>query len=159
MHRSYEGLREEARVTGVEVIEWIMRGRNRGFCGDGVIAIDKRINTTIEKACILAEELGHFHTTVGDILDQSIIQNRKQERRAREWAYNRLIPLSRIIDAHHARVKGRHDISEFLSVTEEFLQDSINRYMDKYGLFVEVDNRYVIMFEPLSVIERFEIAD
>ena len=42
--------------------------------------------TDIEKSCVLAEELGHYYTTVGDILDQSDDGNRKQERRARLWA-------------------------------------------------------------------------
>ena len=35
------------------------------------IAIHQGIDTSIEKACVLAEELGHYYTTVGDILDQS----------------------------------------------------------------------------------------
>ena len=52
------------------------------------IAIHHKISTTIEKSCILAEELGHHYTTSGNILDQSEAANRKQEHKARFWAYN-----------------------------------------------------------------------
>ena len=30
-----------------------------------------------EKACVLAEELGHHYTTIGDIIDQKESENRK----------------------------------------------------------------------------------
>jgi len=154
MPYGYNALCTEACADGVEVIEKRLQGRNRGFYGDGLIVIDKRL-TSIGKICILAEELGHHYTTVGDITDQSKLGNRQQERRAREWAYNRIIPLRRIIEAHRARANSRYEIAEYLCVTEEFLQNSINRYLDKYGIFTEHD-RYLIVFEPLLVIDPFE---
>ena len=39
----------------------------------------------MEKASVLAEELGHYYTTVGNILDQEDAGNRKQEHKARTW--------------------------------------------------------------------------
>ncbi|RED54766.1 ImmA/IrrE family metallo-endopeptidase [Cohnella lupini] len=146
----YECLKTEATKLGVNTYELPLK--NKGLYSDNVIWINNSLITT-ERTCVLAEELGHYHTTSGDILDQSRLNNRKQERRAREWAHNRLIPFQRIIDAHEARVKGRHEIAEFLGVTEEFLQESINRYMDKYGIFIQINDRFTIMLEPLSVIE------
>ena len=122
---------------------------------EDVILLNRNIQTTAEKTCILAEELGHYHTSTGDITDQTKINNRKQERRAREWAHRRLIPLRRIVDAHKAHVTGRHELAEYLGVTEHFLQEAIDRYRNKYGPYVKVDDRYTIMFEPLSVIELF----
>lgn len=52
--------------------------KSSGLYSDGCIWINKNMTTT-EKRCVLAEELGHHYTTVGDILDQSDIGNRKQE--------------------------------------------------------------------------------
>ena len=49
---------------------------------------------SVTTADTLAEELGHHYTTVGDILDQTNVSNRKQERLARVWAYNRRIGLT-----------------------------------------------------------------
>ena len=65
------------------------------------IAIKHDLDET-EKKCTLAEELGHYHTTVGDIIDQSSAANRKQELRARLWSYNKLIGLHGIISCHKA---------------------------------------------------------
>ena len=110
--------------------------------------------TTIEKTCVLAEELGHYHTTVGDITDLSDSQNRKQERQARLWGYNKLIGLTGLISAFHAGCHSRHETAEYLDVTEEFLQECIDCYRDKYGVCTTVDN-YTIFFIPyLAVMEE-----
>ena len=42
------------------------------------IAIKGSLATT-QKKCVLDEELGHHHTTIGEILDQGNAWNRKQE--------------------------------------------------------------------------------
>lgn len=147
----------EAESEKVQVVEHFFRStRLKGLYCDGVITINKAIDfNAADKACILAEELGHHHTSSGIILDQSNVQNRKQERKARQWAYERLIPLERIIEAHLARVTGRHELAECLGVTEDFLQCTIDRYRDIYGLFAVVNKRFTIYFEPLSVCELF----
>ena len=65
------------------------------------------------------EELGHYYTSTGDILDQ-------------------------------------YELADCLHVSEEYLQEAIDCYREKYGCSVEVDG-YLIVFEPcLAVYERFE---
>jgi hypothetical protein len=150
---NYETLCTEAHKLDVDIIEKPLRGRNKGFYGDGLILIDKRISSIIEKACILAEELGHHHTSYGDILDQSDLHKRKQELRARQWAYECMLPLDQIIEAHHAKISGRFELAEHLGVTEEFLQNAIDRYTEKFGLAVKADSKHIILFDPLGVIE------
>lgn len=82
------------------------------------------------------------------------VRNRKQERQARLWGYNRLIGLTGIINAFRAGYQSRREIAEKLDVTEEYLQDCIDCYRDKYGEYAEVDN-YMICFIPnLAVIEK-----
>jgi len=127
----------------VEVYERNMR--LKGLYSDNVIAISSRLNSSTEKACILAEELGHHYTSAGDILDQTKLSNVKQEKRARSWAYERLIPLNRLIDACAAGCRNRYELAEYLEVTEEFLDEAIKRYKEKYGLFYTVNN-YTIYF-------------
>ncbi|PYI57057.1 ImmA/IrrE family metallo-endopeptidase [Paenibacillus flagellatus] len=151
----YERLLREADQQGVDVYERPLAGRLKGLYADNTIII-KRNMTYREKGGILAEELGHHYTSTGNILDQKDIRSRKQEKRAKSWAYQRLVPLSQIVQAYHARVKGRHEIAEFLCVTEDFLQRSIERYQEKYGLYVIHDERYAIYFDPLSVVEMFD---
>ena len=86
----YEALLVEADNEGLTVKEMPMKYNNGRIKGNR-IAIRKDIDTSIEKACVLAEELGHHHTSVGDILDMTDIGNRKQERQARLWGYDKSI--------------------------------------------------------------------
>ena len=128
----------------------------KGLYVDRNIAIEKTL-TQIEKACVLAEELGHYHTTTGNILDQSKVENRKQELKARLGAYNRQIGLIGLVNAYNHGCHSRYEAAEYLEVTEEFLQDAIDCYHSKYGVCVDMDN-YVIFFEPtLAVMEKSEI--
>lgn len=110
------------------------------------IAINRAL-TEREKKCILAEELGHYLTGSGDILDQSSAANRKQELRGRLWAYNRLIGLRGIVSAYKSGCQNMSDVAYYLDVTEDFLQEALSCYRQKYGIYVKLDN-YVIYFEP-----------
>lgn len=151
----YETLLENASDAGVIVDE------TSHFCGtkikglylDKHIAISKDISTDTEKACILAEELGHHYTATGNILDQSTVGNRKQEMRGRIVAYNKLVGLRGIVDAYLHHCQSISESAEYLEITEEFLIDSLNYYRNKYDVYTKLDN-YVIVFEPnIAVLE------
>ncbi|MFR3185139.1 MAG: ImmA/IrrE family metallo-endopeptidase [Ruminococcus sp.] len=134
------------------VVEKNFKSQAKGLCKGNKIGISKAISTSTEKACILAEELGHHYTTVGNILGQSSVSNRKQELRARMWAYNKLIGLIGIIKSYEHGCQSYHEMAEYLDVTEEFLRDALKRYHQKYGVCTTVDN-YIIYFEPLGVVK------
>ena len=80
--------------------------------------------------------------------------NRKQERQARLWGYNKLIGLTGIVKAFQAGCHDRHEIAERLEVTEEYLQECIDCYRDKYGVCTEVDNYTVFFIPNLAVMEK-----
>ncbi len=148
---TYEYLLTEAENEGLIVKELPLRGYD-GLIKENHVAISKSLTQT-EKYCVLAEELGHHYTTVGNILDQSNVNNRKQELRARLWAYNKNIGLQGIIRAFEKNLTNLDDVADFLEVTPEFLQDAIKCYRSKYSPYVELDN-YIIIFEPyLSVVK------
>ena len=147
---AYEELLQEAEDNNIEVMEFIFRGSNKGMYSDGIIAIRKDINTNTEKKCILAEELGHYHTSKGNILDLKSVSNRKQERQARKWSYEKLVPLKSIIKASFECCTNIYELAEYLDVTEDFLKEVLQYYQSKYGLYAEVDN-YSIYFSPLTV--------
>lgn len=148
-----EELRQQATDYGAEVVDWkFQTDRIKGLYCDGVIAVSKDIDTSAERACVLAEELGHHLTACGSILDQKDTSNRKQELRGRIWAYNRLIGLTGIIKAYKSGCRNRYEMAQTLEVTEDMLQDAIDYYHEKYGLCAQVDN-YTIYFEPLGVME------
>ncbi len=150
---NYEALLDEAQQDGLIVKEKPLKYNNGRIKGKR-IAIRKDIETSTEKACVLAEELGHHHTSVGNIIDMGNASNRKQERQARIWGYNKLIGLNGIINAFRAGCQSRHEMADLLDVTEEYLQECIDCYKDKYGVYTEVDN-YIIYFIPnLAVMEK-----
>lgn len=111
------------------------------------IAIRRTIKTQAQKSCVLAEELGHYYTTSGNILDQTDASNRKQEYRARLYGYNLKIGLMGLIRAFEHGCRSASDVAEYLDVTEEYLQEAIDCYRSKYGVCTTVDN-YAIYFIP-----------
>lgn len=125
-----------------------------GLYIDGSVALRAGM-TSAQTADTLAEELEHHYTTVGNILDQNNVSNRKQERIARFRAYNRRIGLSGIIQGYRNHCQSLHELAEYLDVTEEFLKDALECYREKYGISTSLDG-YMIVFEPtLAVIESF----
>lgn len=148
----YEILLDEANDKGLIVKEKSLQSSNGRIKGNR-IAIRKDLKTTAEKACVLAEELGHYETTVGDILEMSSSWNRKQERQARLNGYNRMIGVFGIIRAYEAGCQAQHEIADFLNVTEEYLLECIECYRDKYGEMRSINN-YIVYFIPnLAVIK------
>ena len=151
---NYESLLAEADQNGIDVVDYDFKSpRIKGLYCDGTVALS-RASTETEKACILAEELGHYHTTVGDILDQSPAANQKQELHARAWAYHKCLHLGDIVRAFKYGCRNRYELADYLGVTEAFLQDGINYYKGKYGPYTKYGN-YIIYFEPLGVLKRF----
>ena len=84
-------------------------------------------------------------------MDQTDVSNRKQERRARIWAYHKLLSLNDLIDSYKHGCQNQFEIADHLNITEEFLVDCLNYYKEKYGLYVRQDN-YLIYFEPLGIL-------
>lgn len=148
---SYERLLSEAHQLDLTICERPMQPRIKGLYADNVIWINKNINTSIEKACVLAEELGHYHTTVGDILDQSRLSNVKQERTARKWAWNHLVTPKKLVKAFKNGCRSRYEIAEMLNVTEQFLEQGLKFYREKYGTEIQVDDTYTLFLDPLAV--------
>ncbi len=149
----YEELLREAEREGVEVISWSLKGNTKGAYYNGVIALNKNISTTSEKTCVLAEELGHHHTSYGNIIDTSKVENRKQEVKARRWAVRRLVTLKNIIKAFEAGCRNMYEMAEYMEVTEEFLKDAFATYNAMYGKCKKRGN-YIIYFDPPGVYKN-----
>lgn len=134
---------KEARLVGSD-----------GRICENKIAIRSDIDTTIEKSCVLAEEIGHYHTTTGDITRLTSDTQRKQEQKARLYGYNLKIGLLGIVDCYKKGCRNIHEMAEHLDVTENYLLEALECYRLKYGICAEIDN-YTVYFEPtLGVLER-----
>lgn len=148
----YDALLDEANAEGISIKERPFKTYDGRIKGKDIY-LRKDMNTT-EKACVLAEELGHYYTSVGNIIDMDSSSNRKQERQARLWAYNKQIGLKGLICAYEHGCTASHEIAEYLDVTEEALQECIEFYRDKYGEYKTVEH-YIIFFIPhLAVLKK-----
>ena len=159
---TYEELLQDADDEQVRVHESVdlngdSTGEKRldGLYIDGHIALDSQLQTTAEKTSILAEEMGHHFTSVGDITNLQNVNSRQQELDARLWGYNRLIGLRGIIRAFEHHCQNRYEMAEYLDVTEDYLEEALACYRSKYGVYTVVDN-YAIYFIPnIAVAKRF----
>ena len=148
---TYEDMLIEADGNNLVTKEKPLRAHKGRIKGKRIV-INKNL-TEAEKKCVMTEELGHYYTGTGDILNQSSISNRKQELQGRIHAYNRLVGLMGIVDAYRHHCQSLAESAEYLDVTEEFLTESLEYYKAKYGVCACIDN-YVIYFEPyVGVLE------
>lgn len=148
-----ERLEQEASDKEIPIHNFDLGTRIKGVYCDGNIALSSRLETTTEKSCVLAEELGHHYTSVGNILDMQNLANRKQERQARLWAYNKQIGLRGLIRSYEHGCQSSHEIADYLEVTEEFFLEAIECYTQKYGTYATLDN-YIIYFMPFITVGK-----
>ncbi len=147
---TFEGLLQEADDNNIEIIEFTFESDCMAMCVDNTIAMSAKLDTSKDKKCILAEELGHCYITSGNIINMKNVCNCKQERIARNWSFERLIPLESLISASCEGCTNLYELAEYLDVTEEFLKEALQHYQNKYGLYTEVGD-YCIYFSPLTV--------
>lgn len=153
----YEELLDEVYQEGLYVIERAgFNSHARGLINGDVIGLNKVIETDVKRRCILAEELGHYYTTSGNILDISNVMNRKQEFRARVWGYQRIITMDKLIAAYHKGCRNSYEIAEELEVTEDFFLEALQVFKQKYYPYIQYKD-YLIRFEPTLQIYAFAV--
>ena len=129
---NYDELLYEANEKGLEIVEKYFKSDAKGLCKGNKIGIRKDLSSN-EKACVLAEEIGHYETTVGNIIDQENVENRKQEKKARRWAVDRMLSIEEIFEATEHPCNNLYEVAEFLGVTEEFLLEALELFKKRYG--------------------------
>ena len=148
---TYEDLLQIAQEKKLIVTEKAFKSKSKGLIKGNKIGISTALETDAERACILAEEIAHYETNCGDILDQTKVENQKEELRARRYAIQMLLPLSRLVEAYEAGKRNRYETAEFLDVTEPFLASAIEAYANLYGL-CHREGKYLIYFQPMRII-------
>jgi len=159
-----ELLQEEALQHDIKIMYASLPKRIKGLYYEDydtppIIALNEHnIENSKEEACIVAEELGHYYTSSGDLLsgvtDVTIV--RKQEEKARRWAVKRIISLNDIIGAFEYGARTQQEFAEYLETTEGFLCWAIEYYRKKYGIMKAVDTKYIVYFEPFGIVHMLE---
>lgn len=149
----YERLELHAKNISIRKME--MPEGLDGLYYDGNIILDKSLSYK-QRVEILAEELGHYYTSSGDIRNYKDIRNMKQEVKARRFGYELIVTLDGIIDAFKQNIKNVYELADFFEVTTDYIYKAIEHYKMKYGLSTFHGN-YYIRFEPLNVYEYKKI--
>jgi len=130
----FEELEEEASILGIEVmdIDIPIPEMNAAYMNLlGVERIFLRNSGTVrERACWIAEELGHHHTSQMQVLRYRCVEDWRAEARARRWAHMRLLTPDAITTAAR-NTDDMYEIAEALDVSEEFLRESIDDFQSK----------------------------
>lgn len=125
----------------IKIYDWHIEDANGVYINiDKINAIAlnyDQLGTYVEEKCVLAEELGHYYyncTYSPYCQDLQVIS--KQERKARKFAYNMLIPFE---DLRRAILSGKTTIlslAEYFDVTAQFMSKCIAFYLEKYGQII-----------------------
>lgn len=151
----YEKLLVEAENKGITVLELDMgNDKPYGKNFDDIIVLNRNM-TEINKRCVLAEELGHYYRTYGDICRQDCINDIKQENTARKWSYEQLIGVIDLVNSHKHGCSNMYDIAEYLEVPVDILENAIEHYKCKYPDGCQIDNYWVNFDSGLEVLEMF----
>lgn len=149
---TYDELLAEADGLGLIVKEKPLESADGRICGNR-IAIRNTLNTSAEKACVLAEELGHYYTSSGDIIRSD---QYRQERKARLWAYDKMVGISAIVEAFRHGCRSRYDMAQYMNVTEEFLSAAVSTYGQILPGPICVNN-YTVFFSPSGTVSIMEM--
>lgn len=146
---TYDELLNKVYESGLTVKEKPLLASD-GRVKDKNIAIRQDIDTSSRKLCVLAEELGHYHTTVGNIIDLSKTENSRQEETARRWAYRYLLDFDKLYEAKLSGCSNIYETAEYVGLSEHFLKDAIEYLKARYGNNFITD-KYRITIEPFDM--------
>lgn len=124
-----------------------LRGLNKGF----QIYLNRH-DSLYKKHFLLAEEIGHYETTAGDITDLDTIPKIKAEVIARRWGYEKIISLDDLVSCYEKKHLTAEDVAHDFEIELEALKIILDYYFDKYGPSVN-HKGYIINFDPFIIID------
>ena len=96
---------------------------------------------------VLAEELGHHFTTLGNLLDASTnytdqLEKNKKEKKAKLWAANFLISDEEFVQALYDCIPTIYDMTEYFNVTEEMINYKISSITLNELKYINIRNNF-----------------
>jgi len=123
----------------IKVYDWHIEDADGAYIKINAIALNyDNIGTYIEEKCVLAEELGHYYyEATYSLYCQDLQVISKQERKAKKWAYNVLVPYEDLRRAIKNGLTTVYSLANYFEVTEAFISKCVEFYIEKYGDFTE----------------------
>ncbi|WP_251855405.1 ImmA/IrrE family metallo-endopeptidase [Enterococcus italicus] len=130
--------------------EPLMPDKLKGLYNDEIIYLNPS-QSPEELTGTIAEEIGHYLTTVGNIIDQDTNLKRKQERLARDIGATLVVSPSDIIDCYENGCKTIDDCVTHLAVTKQVFEDAISYYARRFN-GIKTENGYTIFFRENGTV-------
>ena len=148
-----ERLEQEMSDVGIHIADRAVEGykgllvRKNGLT---YVFVDPKASRR-SRAAILAEEYGHFKTSVGDTVRGSDdVRIRRAEDRAMRVAVDMLVCPEDIVQAIKSGVRNWYELAEALDLPESFLRKAISVWQQQYGPVYTTDDS-VLWLDPLSL--------
>lgn len=106
---------------------------------------------TRERYELLQEEIAHYDTTVGNIVEEDTREKRKQEKKARSLAMERAVTLDGLVHCFYSGLWGPDEVADYFGVTERYLFGALNHYRDKYGLIFRHGSYYFDLRRAINI--------
>ena len=131
-----------------------MPDHQKGLIIGNVVYLNPR-QSNQELAETVAEEISHYETTVGNIIDLSDKDNRKQEKKARDLGAVMLVSPFDIIECFEQGCRYIWECAEYIGVSESIFNLAVQWYSRKWdGIWT--NNGYAIYFKPNGTIGVFK---
>jgi Zn-dependent peptidase ImmA (M78 family) len=157
----YEGLESEAAAEGIIVDYTELKTTRALLLRDGDLEVIQICPSAsyAERACLLAEELGHHFTSVGNtVIHPDPTTLSRSEERALRFAVERLLPLDRVTVALSKAPRSLHELAEDLGVTVDLLRHAMAFWEATRGLYAKGDD-CVLKFDPTGVYRTSDQDD
>lgn len=87
----------------------------------------------VDKQVILTEEFMHMLTSVGVIVNQSQLDNRRQERLAKSMTYKHMLSLDYILNCYNHEIYELPEIANELDLPVEFIKNALEYFKTQIG--------------------------
>lgn len=134
--------------------EPLMPDKYKGIIDDDTVYLNPR-QTKTQLASTVAEEIGHYLTSAGNILDQDSPETKKQERKARDVGATLVVTPENILRCYENGYETIEGCADFLGITKETFMNAINYYRRKDGAIM-TKNKDVIVFNIDNTIKVYK---
>lgn len=139
-------------------LEPLMPDGQKGLINDKIVYLNPR-QSKAELTSTLSEELGHYLTSSGNIIDQDTVEKRKQEKKARDVGATLVVSPDDIVKCFENDYMTPEACADFLGITLETFDNAVNYYRRKDGAYLSKKGD-IVLFNTngtISVFKRDEV--